>query len=116
MRLSGSTSVAANSTSANVLQGLVGSIIRNPSAVDLLAVQDGASGAILANFQIDAESVLIAGNIPGAPGAGQGPRDPEDVQIRNEAGPAGSILTLTFQNTTGAAVVVRWAVNIAALG
>jgi|SRR6267142_4324399 len=110
MRISGST-VIAPGVSPNLLQGLVGSIIRDPSSVDFFAVTDATDGRITASLQIDAESVLINGGIPAGPGVGQGPRDPEDVVVRNEAGPPGSILTLTFTNS-GAATPVRWAVNV----
>lgn len=109
MVISGSVNVAANSTSANVLLGLVGSTIRVPSAVSLKLVSDGTGQS--ATFNVDDNAVLIGANIPQSPGAGQGPRDPEDVVVRNSPGPAGSILSLTVQNTTAAAVVTRFIVE-----
>jgi hypothetical protein len=115
VRIQGSFSVPAATTTANLLQGVVGSIIRDPSAIDLFAVTDATSGVITASFLVDQESLLINGGINAAPGTGQGPRDPEDVILRNEAGPPGSILNLTFTNSDSAAHIVRYAVNITAL-
>lgn len=115
MRIQASVTVPAGGTTGNVLQGLVGSIIRDPSAVDLFAVADDTAGDITASFLIDAEAVLLNGGIPASLGTGIGPTDPENVIVRNEAGPPGSILSLQFFNAAGAGKVVRYAVNITPL-
>lgn len=115
MRIQQSTLVPALGTSGNVLQGLVGSIIRDPSSVDLFAVADDTLGDITATFMIDAEAVLLNGGIPASIGTGIGPVDPDNVVVRNEAGPPGSILNLQFFNANAAAKVVRWAVNVTPL-
>jgi|SRR5579875_2231926 len=115
MRIQAQVSVPAGGTSGNVLAGLVGSIVRDPSAIDLFAVADNTTGAITATFMIDSEAVLINGGIPASVGTGIGPTDPENVIVRNEAGPPGSILTLQFFNSSAAAVDVRYAVNITPL-
>ena len=114
MRIQQSLSVPANGNSGNVLQGLVGSIIRDPSGIDFAAVADDVAGDITASFLIDTESVLINGNIPAPLNgiAGTGPVDPDNVIFRNEAAPAGSILNLTFFNAAAAPVQVRYWVNI----
>jgi hypothetical protein len=115
MRIQNSITVPAGGTSGNVLQGLVGSIIRDPSSVDLFAVADDTAGDITASFLIDAEAVLLNGGIPASIGTGIGPQDPQDVIVRNEAGPPGSILSLTFFNAAAADKVVRYAVNVTPL-
>lgn len=112
MRIQNQVSVPAGGNSGNVLQGLVGSIIRDPSSVDLFAVADDTAGDITASMFIDAEAVLIQGGIKASIGTGIGPDDPQDVVVRNEAGPPGSILNLTFFNAGVAAVNVRYAVNV----
>src|SRR5258707_15152842 len=103
MRIQVQIIVPPGGNSGNVLQGLVGSIIRDPSSVDLFAVADDTAGDITASFLIDSEAVLINGGIPASIGTGIGPQDPPDVVVRNEAGPPGSILNLTFFNFAGAA-------------
>lgn len=115
MRIQASVTIPAGGTSGNVLAGLVGSIIRDPSAVDLFAVADDTAGDITATFLIDSEAVLINGGIPASLGTGIGPTDPENVVVRNEAGPPGSILSLTFFNAGAAQHVARYAVNITPL-
>jgi hypothetical protein len=112
MRIQASSIVPAGGTTGNVLQGLVGSIIRDPSAIDLFAVTDDTAPDITCSFLIDAEAVIINGGIPASLGTGIGPTDPENVIVRNEAGPPGSILNLTFFNAGSADQLVRWAVNI----
>src|SRR5258708_35981184 len=112
MRIQGQIIVPPGGNSGNVLQGLVGSIIRDPSSVDLVAVVCDLAGDITASFLIDSEAVLINGGIPASIGTGIGPQDPQDVVVRNEAGPPGSILNLTFFNSAVAAKNVRFAVNV----
>lgn len=112
MRIQGQTVVPHGGNSGNVLQGLVGSIIRDPSSVDLFSVTDDTEGDITASFFIDAEAVLIAGAIGASLGVGIGPQDPQDVVVRNEAGPPGSILNLTFYNAGADDEIVRWKVNV----
>lgn len=115
MRIQATVLVPALGTSGNVLQGLVGSIIRDPSSIDLFAVTDDTAGDVSATFMIDAEAVLLNGGIPASLGTGIGPTDPENVIVRNEAGPPGSILNLQFFNANAAAKVVRYAINITPL-
>jgi hypothetical protein len=115
MRIQGTVAVPLGGTSGNVLSGLVGSIVRDPSAVDLFAVADVTTGVISATFMIDSEAVLINGGISASVGTGIGPTDPENVIVRNEAAPPGSILSLTFFNSGGANVNVRYAVNVTPL-
>ena len=115
MRIQNQVAVPAGGTTGNVLQGLVGSIIRDPSSVDLFAVADTTGGFITASFLIDAEAVLLNGGIPASLGTGIGPTDPENVIVRNEAGPPGSILSLTFFNSDAAPHNVRYSVNVTPL-
>lgn len=112
MRIQGQSVVPAGGTTGNVLQGLVGSIIRDPSSVDLFAVADDTAGDITASFLIDAEAVLLNGGVAASLGTGIGPTDPENVIVRNEAGPPGSILNLQFFNAAVANRNVRWAINV----
>src|SRR5258707_15835913 len=98
MRIQGQIIVPPGGNSGNVLQGLVGSIIRDPSSVDLFAAADDTAGDITASFLIDSKAVLINGGIPASIGTGIRPQDPHHPAGRNASGPPASTLNLTLFN------------------
>jgi len=112
-----SLSVAAASTSPNDLVGKPGYLITKPSAISLFAVTDDTvSGEVQATLMIDNEQVYPNGPVPASPGTGQGPRDPEDNLLRNEAAAVGQVLSLTFTNKNATtAQNVRYRVDITPL-
>src|SRR5258708_39082362 len=112
MIIQGQIIVPPGGNSGSFLQALGGRLIQVPSSVALFAAPDDTAGEITASFLIDSEAVLINGGIPASIGTGIGPQDPQDVVVRNEAGPPGSILNLTFFNSAVAAKNVRFAVNV----
>lgn len=107
--ISGDVSVAANSTSANVLAGSPFEFIAQPSIIKLAATQAGAAAAdITSNFQIGGEALMQAGNISDRSAF---PTFLDDIIV--EAGAqAGERLFLTFSNTTVGALVVQFLLDI----
>lgn len=106
MRVQGSTSVAANSSSGNVLSGKIAEIVTRPSKVRFAAVAAaaGVKGAILSGSEtLMEESDLSAAN--------RFPLDPDDVIITDVAMP-NDRLSLAFRNTTAGALVVQWFVEV----
>lgn len=108
--ISGSISVAANATSANVLAGSPFEFVAQPSVIKLACLQAGAANTdITSDFQIGGESLLQAGNI--GQGGNAFPRFNDDTIV--EAGAqAGERLFLTFSNTTVGALLVEFLVDI----
>jgi len=108
--ISGLVSVAANSTSPNVLAGSPFEFVAQPSLIKLAVIQAGAaSDDITSDFQIGGESLLQAGNI--GRGGNTFPRFNDDIIV--EAGAqAGERLFLTFSNTTVGALVVQFLIDI----
>jgi len=107
--ISGSISVAANATSANVLAGSPFEFVVQPSIVKVAITQAGAAGSdITGDFQVGGESLLQAGNISDRDAF---PTFRDDLTI--EAGAqAGERLFLTFSNTTAGALVVSFLLDI----
>lgn len=106
--ISGSLSIAANATSANVLAGSPFEFVSQPSIIKFSATHPGGIAAITGTFQIGGESVLQAGEISNRAAM---PTFREDLIV--EAGAqAGERLFLTFTNTTGAAIVARFLLDI----
>lgn len=106
MRVQGSTSVAANSGSGNVLSGKIAEIVTRPSKVRFAAVAAaaGVNGTILSGSEtLMEESALSAAN--------RFPLDPDDVIITDAAMPSDR-LSLVFRNTTAGAIVVQWFVDV----
>lgn len=108
--ISGTVSVAANATSANVLAGSPFEFVSQPSLVKLAVLQAGAVNSdITADFQIGGESLLQAGNI--GRGGNSFPRFNDDTLV--EAGAqAGERLFLTFSNTTVGALLVDFLIDV----
>lgn len=111
--ISGSVSVGANATSANVLAGSPFEFVAQPSVIKVAIIQAGAANSdITSDFQIGGESLLQAGNI--GRGGNTFPRFIDDVIV--EAGAqAGERLFLTFSNTTAGALVVDFLLDILAI-
>lgn len=108
--ISGQVSVAANATSLNVLAGSPFEFVAVPSIVKLAAVQAGAtSPAITCDFQIGGESLVQAGNV--SRGGNAFPRFVDDL-LAEAGAQGGERLFLTFANTTGAAILVDFLLDI----
>lgn len=105
MRDQGTVSVAANGSSGNVLAGRNIEFPERPSMVRFLAAS-AATGVVA---QINAGTELIMQEAHIAP-ANRFPVDPDD-QITKDVVMPGRRLSLVFRNTTGAAIVVQWAVD-----
>jgi len=107
--ISGSVSVAANSTSANVLAGSPFEFVSQPSIIKMAVTQAGAAASdITSNFQIGGESLMQAGNISDRDAF---PTFLDDLLV--EAGAqAGERLFLTFSNTTVGALVVQFLLDV----
>jgi len=107
--ISGSVSVAANTTSANVLAGSPFEFVSQPSLIKLALTQAGAASSdITGNFQVGGESLMQAGNVANKAGM---PTFRDDLIV--EAGAQnGERLFLTFANTTVGALVVQFLVDI----
>ena len=106
------TSVAANSTSANVLAGEVIEFPGVPSTVIVAATVPAASAAsVLLNLQLGSDRPVDAMAISGEALAGRGPIIPDDVMVKEVSGAADRI-SLTFTNTTAGAIVVTWYVEV----
>jgi len=104
--MQGSVSVAANAVSANVLAGEQFEFMPGNAQMTLLAT--GAATGL--------RSTLLAGGVTLINDQAIGfqnrfPIVPDDM-ISQEIVPAGSRLLLTFRNTTGAAIIVFFRVDV----
>lgn len=107
--ISGRVSVAANSTSANVLSGSPFEFVSAAAIVKLAATQRGAAPSdITSNFQIGGESLMQDGNISDRAAF---PTFREDLIVEAGASP-GERLFLTFQNTTVGALNVDFLLDL----
>jgi len=107
MRMSGTLSVAANSTSANVLAGLQHEFLARPAAVRL-AGTSSATG-INATFTIGGRVVVDDMYISLA---NRFPILPDDIITDGAGGLPGERMVLRFRNTTAGALTVIWAVDV----
>ena len=103
-RMSAQVSVAANAVSANQLAGLLHEFLDRPGVVTLLAAAAavGINTTLLIGGQamVNDQAISRANRFPIAP----------DDMVAQEQGTGR--LVLTFRNTTGAAIVVDWAVDV----
>jgi len=107
--ISGSISVAANSTSANVLAGSTFEFISQPSIVKLANTQAGAAASdITGVFQIGGESLLQAGEVSDRSAF---PTFRDDLFVE-AGGQPGERLFLTYTNTTAGALIVSFLLDI----
>lgn len=107
--ISGSISVAANATSANVLAGSTFEFISQPSIVKVALTQAGAAASdITTVFQIGGESLVQGGNVSNRSAF---PTFRDDLFVE-AGGQPGERLFLTFANTTVGALVVQFLLDI----
>lgn len=106
MRISKTLSVAANTTTTNVLAGEMGEYLDSTSAVRLAAV--AAAAGLFASFIVGRDVALDDQELSNA---NRYPIFPDDV-VGEEGGLAGEKLTLRFRNSTGVAIVVKYVVDI----
>ncbi len=106
MTLSGSTTVAANTRSSNVVAGQQFEFVPYRSMVQLRV--SSSADTILLDFQIGAVTIVSTAL---APNSNRFPIIPDDVLAQAAALP-GERLFLTFSNTTAGALTVKWALDI----
>jgi hypothetical protein len=106
MRKQGTTSVAANASSGNVL---VGDIIEFPERPSRLRVYAAAAAVgLVAEVKAGARTMMSESAVSQA---NRFPIDPDDRMVQDGVLP-NQRLFLTFRNTTGAAIIVYWAVDL----
>jgi hypothetical protein len=105
-------SVAANTTSANVLAGEVIEFPGQPSTVIAGATVPFASaGSILMNLQLGSDRPVDGLSVSGESTVGKGPIIPDDISVKEVCGAADRV-AVTFTNTSGGAIVVTWYVEV----
>jgi len=104
--ITAATSIAANSTSANLLAGDINEFLARPAVISLFvtAAVVGIRAQLLIgqDVAIDDQTVSDANRFP---------ITPDDFLARG-GGLQGDRLTLRFRNTTGAAIIVEWRLAI----
>ena len=106
MVITGETSIAANSTSANLLAGNINEFLGRSAVISLFCT--GAAVGLRAQLLVGQDVTVDDQEISDA---NRFPITPDDFLDRG-AGLPGDRLTLRFRNTTGAAVIARWRVAI----
>lgn len=106
MRISKSFSVPANATTANLLAGELAEQLTAPSAVRLAAV--AAAAGVFATFLVGRETVLDDQELSNA---NRFPVFPDDVVGEHGGFPLDK-LTLRLRNSTGAAIVTKYVVDV----
>ncbi len=104
--ITGATSIAADSTSANLLAGDINEFLGRPSVVSLFVT--AAAVGIRAQLLVGKDVVIDDQQVSDA---NRFPQTPEDFLSRG-GGLAGQRLTLRFRNTTAGALIVEWRVSI----
>ena len=97
-------SVAANGTSTNRLSGLLHEFLDRPGVVTVMAAC--AAVGLNATVLIGGQAVM---NDQAVSQANRFPIYPDDVMTVEQG--LGR-LVLTFRNTTGAAIIVHWAIDV----
>lgn len=107
MRMSGTLSVAANATSANVLAGLQHEFLAGAAAVSLAATSSatGINATLTIGGRVIVDDMYISL-------ANRFPILPDDTICSGEAGIGGERMVLRFRNTTAGALTVIWAVDV----
>ncbi len=107
--MQGTISVGANAVSANVLAGELFEFISRPSRIAIYVV--GAAVGINCTFLLGGVSFSNDQAVPDKTGF---PIIPDDFFV-DAGGFAGERLVLTFRNTTGAAIVATFKVEVRAV-
>lgn len=105
MRKQGSTVVAANGASGNVLSGDVIEFPERPSRVRVYAT--GSAVGLVASIRAGSRTLMSESTVSQA---NRFPLDPDDRMVQDAALP-GQRLQLEFRNTTGGALTAFWAVD-----
>jgi len=106
MVISGSTSIAADSTSANLLAGDINEFLGRAAVVSLFCTSaaTGVRAQLLIGQDVAIDDQLISD-------ANRFPITPDDFIARG-GGLPGDRLTLRFRNTTAGAIITEWRVAI----
>jgi hypothetical protein len=105
-----SLSVAANSTSANLMAGSLYEVLARPSVVEFGMV--GSAAGLLATVLLGGETLVQDQEISGA---NRYPIIPDDWILKH-AGRAGAKIYITMRNRTVAALTVWVVLNITPIG
>lgn len=108
--IAGNVSVAANARSANLLAGESFEFLTRPAVVAFY--MSGAAVGLEADVLVGGSASVIGGVIPGT---NRSPLREEDGIVQT-GGAGGDRLFVTALNTTGAAIVVNWIVDITFVG
>lgn len=108
MVISSTVSVAANTRTTNVLAGEQFEFVPPGRALVSVRVSAAATG-VRGDFQIGGESILTNALVSNS---NRFPIQPDDVLISGVGGRGGERLFLTLSNTTGAAIVVNYVVEL----
>lgn len=112
--ISSSVSVGAGANSGNVLQGSIFEFLKRPSAIRVAATVPTGGAVTDVTMRLTIGDKVITD--PRAPvlaesAAGRGPVIPDDIKVE-AVGLPGARLSLDFQNTTAAAIVVVYWVQV----
>ena len=108
--IAGNVSIAANAQSANLLAGESFEFLPRPALVS--TYMTGAATGLEADFLVGGAAAVLGADVPGT---NRSPLRLEDGIVQAGGG-GGDRLFLTALNTTGAAIVVRWIVDITFVG
>lgn len=109
----GSTSVAANATNANVLDGADYQFIPFDAIVDVYAAQSATGLELGVKATAESLAASVVPNIVQATGRVQ---EDSDSIVEEEPIPAGKQLKLEARNTTAGALTLFWMVKIRRIG
>lgn len=104
--MSGSNSIAANTRSGNILAGEQFEFLVAPSIVRLFSTTPLVGQQF--DFNVGGEQVLNASDVPNA---ARYPTRDQDLVVEH-GGLPGERLFLSINNTTGAAAVSQWIVDV----
>ena len=104
--ITNATSIAANSTSANLLAGDINEFLSRAAVISLFvtAAAVGIRAQLLIGQDVTIDDQVVSD-------ANRFPITPDDFLSRG-GGLPGDRLTLRFRNTTGGAIIVEWRLAI----
>lgn len=108
MVISSTISVAANTRSTNILAGEQFEFVPGRAALITVRLSAAATG-VRADFQVGGEAIASNALVSNS---NRYPITPDDVVIQGVGGRGGERLFLTLLNTTGAAIVVNYVLEI----
>lgn len=108
--IAGNLSIAANTRSPNLLAGESFEFLPRPALVSVYGT--GAAVGLEADFLVGGQAAILGADVAGT---NRSPLRLEDGLVQAGGG-GGDRLFLTMLNTTGAAIVANWIVDITFVG